>query len=125
MRFISTKTHGYLDYLMGALLILAPWLLNFYQGGAESWVPIILGASVIIYSLFTDYELSVSKSISMKTHLTLDIFGGVLLLVSPWLFGFSDYIIWPHVVFGTLEIIAGLTTHYVPDYKHHTTSHSV
>jgi hypothetical protein len=34
MRFISTKTHGVLDYLMGLFLILSPWIFGFANGGA-------------------------------------------------------------------------------------------
>lgn len=116
MRFISTKTHGYLDYIMGVLLIAAPWLFDFYRDGAESWVPIILGAGVILYSLFTDYELSVSKAIPMSTHLGLDIAGGILLALSPWIFGFADFVWVPHVIFGIGEIGAGLMTQTHP-YK--------
>jgi hypothetical protein len=40
----------------------------------------------------------------------LDIVAGLLLLASPWLFGFADRITWPHVLFGLFEIAAGLTT---------------
>jgi hypothetical protein len=53
MRFIPTKTHGYLDYIMAVVLIAAPWILGFNRGGAETWVPVILGAGVIVYSLLT------------------------------------------------------------------------
>ena len=83
MRFIETKTHGYLDYIMGVLLIASPWLFEFAQGGAETWVPVVLGAGVILYSLLTDYELGASHRISMRTHLTLDLLGGALLAASP------------------------------------------
>ena len=38
MRFISTRVHGILDYLMGPLLIASPWLFDFDNGGAETWV---------------------------------------------------------------------------------------
>lgn len=110
MRFISTRAHGYLDYLMGALLIVAPWLLDFARGGAETWVPVVLGAGVILYSLMTDYELGAVKALSMRTHLWLDGMGGALLAVSPWLFGFDEYVWAPHLVFGLLEIGAALMT---------------
>lgn len=53
---ISTKIHGYMDYLMGTLLIVLPFILDF-PDGAATWVPVILGAGTIVYSLFTDYEL--------------------------------------------------------------------
>lgn len=116
MRFIPTRVHGILDYLMGALLIVAPWILGFADGGAEQWVPVILGAGVILYSLLTNYELGVAKVIPMSTHLLLDIAGGVILAISPWLFGFADDVYWPHLILGILEIGSGLMTQTRPDY---------
>jgi hypothetical protein len=105
-----------MDYLMGAILIAAPWLLDFARGGAETWVPVALGAGAILYSLFTDYELSISKSLSMRTHLTLDVLSGVFLAASPWIFGFSEYVYLPHLIFGLLEIGAGVMTETTPRY---------
>lgn len=119
MRFIGTKTHGYLDYIMGALLIAAPWIFDFNRGGAETWVPVVLGAGVILYSLLTDYELGVSPQISMRTHLMLDLVGGALLAVSPWLFGFADYVWGPHLIFGLLEMGAALMTERTPGTDPH------
>lgn len=110
---------------MGLLLIAAPWLFDFADGGAETWVPVILGAGMIVYSLLTDYELGASRNISMRTHLTLDLLGGLLLAVSPWLFGFADDVWQPHLIFGILEIGASLFTKQVPGTEkrgHHTTA---
>ncbi|MDB5193156.1 MAG: hypothetical protein JWQ96_2719 [Segetibacter sp.] len=114
MRFIETKTHGYLDYLMGVLLIASPWIFDFNRGGAETWVPVILGAGVILYSLLTNYEMGFSKQISMSTHLTLDLVGGIFLAVSPWLFGFSEYVMLPHLILGIAEIGAAMFTKKTP-----------
>jgi hypothetical protein len=118
MRVIPTRIHGMMDYLIGVLLIAAPWLFNFDRGGAETWVPVILGASVILYSLFTDYELGAMRRISMPTHLMLDLGGGVLLALSPWLFGFSEYVWQPHLIVGLLEIGTSLMTRRIPDTGH-------
>jgi hypothetical protein len=63
-----------------------------------------LGADTIIYSLMTDYGLGITKGISMRTHLLLDLAGGILLAASPWIFGFSDYVYVPHLVLGIFEI---------------------
>ena len=124
MRFIPTRIHGMLDYLMGALLIVAPWLLGFDRGGAETWVPVILGAGVIVYSLLTDYELGVVKKLPMSTHLMMDLVGGIILAISPWLFGFSEYVYLPHLILGLAEIGAAVFTKRVPDtataHTHHT-----
>ncbi len=115
MRFIPTKVHGALDYATGALLILAPWLLGFANGGPAQWVPVILGAGVILYSLVTDYELGVARLLPMPAHLGLDIAGGVLLAASPWLFGFASLVFWPHLIVGLFEIAAGLMTRTAPE----------
>ena len=117
MRFIPTRIHGFLDYLMGALLIVAPWLFGFAAGGAETWVPVVLGVGALLYSLLTDYELGAVKVLSMSAHLWLDVLSGSLLAVSPWLFGFSDFVVWPHLILGLLEVAAAITTRRVPSYK--------
>jgi hypothetical protein len=125
MKMLSTKVHGVIDYLMGIVLIAAPWLLDFNRGGAETWVPVVLGAGVILYSLFTNYELSISKVIPMRTHLTLDVISGILLAASPWIFGFSEYVYLPHLIFGLLEIGAGVMTERSskPAHYHHPQTH--
>jgi SPW repeat len=116
MRVLSTKVHGVIDYLMGIILIAAPWLLKFDREGAETWVPVVLGVGAILYSLFTDYELSVRRVIPMRTHLTLDILSGVFLALSPWLFGFHEYVYLPHLILGIIEVAAGLMTETAPKH---------
>ena len=116
MRFIPTKTHGYLDYLTGIFLIIAPWLFNFAAGGNETWIMVILGAGAIIYSLITDYELGASAVINMKTHLLIDFFHGAVLAFSPWIFGFADYVYAPHLVLGIFEMLASITTKMHPAF---------
>lgn len=111
MKIISTKVHGILDYMMGILLIASPWLFGFASNGWETWVPVVLGVSAIIYSLMTNYELGLTHNFSMRTHLTLDIISGILLAASPWIFGFADLVYLPHLVLGIAEVgAASLTT---------------
>jgi SPW repeat len=116
VRFISTKVHGVLDYSVGSLIMVSPWLFGFNYGGAETWIPFALGLTALLISPFTDYELSVSKKIPLILHLILDFLSGVFLLVSPWLFGFADSVYLPHVVFGLLEIVVVLNTQVLPPY---------
>lgn len=114
MRFIPTRTHGVLDYLVGILLILAPFILGFANDGPEMWVPIVLGAGLLLYSAFTAYELGLVPSLSMRAHLTLDLLSGLFLALSPWLFNFDERVWAPHVIVGLLEVAAALTTQTVP-----------
>lgn len=124
MKIISTKTHGMMDYLMGIILIVSPWIFNFATGGPEQWIPIILGAGALVYSMMTDYELGVFKTISMKAHLNLDLMSGILLAASPWIFGFSERVIAPHLILGILEIGAALMTKTTPAGNYKTMNHS-
>jgi len=107
---IDTRTHGIIDYLTGALLIIAPYLFGFATGGIEQWLPQLLGATTIVMSLLTRYELSVAKLIPLKAHLAVDMASGALLAVSPWLFGFASVIWWPHLLVGLMEIVVPMMT---------------
>lgn len=102
---INTKTHGVIDYLTGVLLLAAPYLFGFASGGAAQIVPQVIGAAIILMSLFTRYELSLAKLIPLKVHLGADIATGIFLAVSPWLFGFAELIWWPHLLVGVMEIL--------------------
>jgi hypothetical protein len=120
MRFISTKMHGVLDYVVGVLLIAAPWLFGFANGTAAQWVPVVIGILVIVMSVLTDYEMGAMKVIPMRTHLTMDVIAGIFLAASPWVFGFADQVYLPHLVVGLFSIGAGLfteTTSHTQGYK--------
>ncbi|WP_312994236.1 SPW repeat domain-containing protein [Chryseobacterium flavum] len=115
---ISSKIHAVLDYIMGILLIAIPWLLGFEDHGPATALPVILGISTLIYSLLTDYEYAIAPAFSFRGHLLLDMMSAVLLLISPWLFGFSKQVFLPHVILGAFEIMAViLTTKQPPDTK--------
>ena len=106
---ISTKTHGYLDYMMGILLIILPFLLGFPKGVATIF-PIVLGAGTILYSLLTDYELGMATLIDMRTHLGMDMIAGLVLATAPWIFNFADEVLWPFVILGVIEMGAAIMT---------------
>ena len=110
MKIIPRKTHGVLDYIVGAALIAAPWIFGFADDTAATYVPVAVGGGALLYSLLTRYELGMIKMIPFETHLILDVMSGILLAASPWLFGFSDRVYLPHLIVGLFEIGAGLMT---------------
>ena len=112
---LPTRIHGILDYLMGALLIASPWLFGFADHQAARWVPVGLGAGVLLYSLLTDYEVGAVRKIQMPVHLMLDALGGILLAASPWVLGFDERVWMPHVVVGIAYLIISLLTRSTPD----------
>jgi hypothetical protein len=108
---ISSRTHGFIDYAMGILLIVAPWLLGFADGTAAQWVPVVLGIVMLGQAVMTDYELGLMRVIPFSVHLAMDFALGILLAASPWLFGFSGRVYWPHLILGIAEIgVAAMTT---------------
>ena len=68
MRFIPTRFHAPLDYIVGAVLIAAPWIFQFSEDTAATVISIVLGIGLIVYSLFTDYELGVWRVAPMSVH---------------------------------------------------------
>ena len=113
MRFIPTKFHAPLDYIVGVALIAAPWIFQFSDHTAATVVPIVLGIGLIGYSLFTDYELGLWKVAPMAVHNLIDVIAGSLLAASPWIFGFADdpANVWvPHLLVGIAAVFLGLTT---------------
>jgi len=121
MRFIPTRLHAPLDYIVGAVLVAAPWIFQFSGDAAATAVSIVLGVGLIAYSLITNYELGVWKVAPMAVHNLIDIVAGALLAVSPWIFGFADnganYWL-PFVVIGVAAIFLGLTTKQQGGYSY-------
>jgi hypothetical protein len=125
MRFIPTRFHAPLDYIVGVALIAAPWIFQFSEHTAATVVPIGLGIGLIVYSLFTNYELGLWKVAPMAVHNLIDIAAGALLAASPWLFGFADNSanVWvPHLVVGLAAVFLGLTTVQSGGYSYRTAS---
>ena len=121
MRFIPTRLHAPVDYIVGAALIAAPWIFQFSEHTAATVVPIVLGIGLIAYSLFTNYELGLWKVAPMAVHNLIDIVAGTVLAVSPWLFGYADdgANAWlPAVVIGVAAIFLGLTTKQQGGYSY-------
>lgn len=121
MRFIPTRVHGILDWLLGAVLAASPWIIGLDPSHPEGLVPMAIGIVALILTFFTDHELGVVRRIPMPMHLATDVAAGALLAVSPWLFGFADRVTIPHLVLGIGALIAGLTTRTVPGDRRGTT----
>jgi SPW repeat len=111
---ISRRQHGMLDFPVAILLIAAPWLFAFHdQSDAATVVPIVIGVAALLMSLMTNYEFGVVKAIPMSVHVMVDLLAGIVLALSPLIFGFADAgtNAWlPHVVAGiALSGVALLT----------------
>lgn len=107
---ITTKLHGYLDYMMGLFLIITSFLLSVSNTQA-SRVLIVMGIGTIIYSVLTNYELGIWKVLPLKIHFGVDIISGLFfLMAAPWFFEVYVNGFWLFVGIGLVEIAVVLLT---------------
>ena len=116
MRFISTGLHGLIDYLTAITLMASPWLFGFagYNVYATA-VSVSFGAVLLVYSMFTQYELGLTRNgLTMPVHLGLDFVSGLTLMVSPWALDFANEVYLPHVIIGASEVLFSIITKKTP-----------
>lgn len=118
-RIISRPVHAVLDYLSGVAMIASPWIFGFVGIVFARNIMLVVGIIVIVMSLFSNYEGGVSKKIAMSTHLWGDLFIGIFLAASPWLFFFAEKTYLLHVAFGMLSIVVSLLTVNTSQVKRH------
>ncbi|NLC58607.1 MAG: SPW repeat protein [Armatimonadetes bacterium] len=110
---IRPLAHRTIDYVVGVVLLLAPLLFVFWDIASATWVAILSGLALIIYSLFTSYTAGMNRALGFNTHLTFDVILGIFLAISPWLFGFAGatWNVWvPHLLVGlALAVISFVT----------------
>ncbi len=111
---IPLRIHNVIDYLAGALLMIAPWLFAFSEIEVARTLFLIGGIALIAYSLLTHSYFSVFRAIPVGLHMTLDTILGLLFMLSPALFHYrglltdAQYVV--HVVVGiTLVGLVALT----------------
>lgn len=87
-RVLNPRIHGYIDYVIVAVLALAPSVLGF--GGIAAALCYILAAAQLGMSLLTAYPLGAAKIIPFPIHGGIELAAGIVALLSPWLFRFSN-----------------------------------
>lgn len=114
MKFITPYAHSIIGLVVGIALILAPKIFGFTDnGGAAVWVPTILGIIIILTEIFLRGSFSGVGFVPVSLHVGVDVLMGLFLLVSPWLFSFSDTEknAWlPHVIMGVVIVGYALAT---------------
>lgn len=120
MTTINSKLHGILDYTLGIVLMLSPWLFNYSrQTQAELWIPVISGAIAISYTIFTDASFGIVKKIKLSNHFLLDLILGSFLVAAPKLFDYAGYVyLLPYLWIGLLKIFISLAAGNVLHSKH-------
>jgi hypothetical protein len=111
---IPLAVHALLEPLVAALLIAAPFLFGFSGESAPTAISIVLGIMVLLVGMSTRWRISLVKVIPIPAHLIFDLATAALLVVSPFLFTFSDESAPTafFIVLGVLELLAALGTRW-------------
>jgi hypothetical protein len=99
--------HHLVDYGIGILLLIGPWLFGFAESWTATVVTIAFGVAILANSVATA-DRRLPKPLAFPLHLLLEIAGGGLLIGAPWILGFSHHAWVPHVVIGTVVAMRAL-----------------
>lgn len=89
---IPLKVHNVIDYVVGVALALSPFVFGFSEVVAARNVFLVVGLAWLAYSSMTNYYYSVAKIIPLGGHMFLDALAGIVLILSPALFGYREMI---------------------------------
>ena len=113
MRFLTSKSHGALDYVVVIFLWLSPAI--FGLSDFVSMITYVLGGIHLVLTLFTNFEFGLLKIIPFSLHGWIELAVSVNLVAAPWVLGFSENFVDRifYVGFG----IAVFATWSVTDYQ--------
>jgi hypothetical protein len=113
---IPLNTHAALEPLIAIVIIAAPWIFGFSNVDDAKTVCIAVGVVMLIAGSMTDWRFSIARVIPLRVHMTTDLLLGAVLILSPFVLGFSDEggATRFTVIAGVLEIGAALATRWEP-----------
>ena len=111
-RSISPLIHGVIDYLLVVLLAIGPGVAGFR--GRQAVFCYGLAALHFVLTIFTRFPLGVSKHVRFPLHGALEFIVGALMLIGPWLAGFSRGVLSRNffLAIGALILVIWFLTDY-------------
>jgi hypothetical protein len=108
--------HGVVEYGVGALSILAPFLFSF-DSDTATVVSILLGAGIVVLGFVTESPTGVVRNLPIASHVVLDYVLSLVLIVAPFIFGFTDDAVATgyFIVIGVGFILLTVATRYRAD----------
>src|SRR3954471_17531588 len=88
IRLLPAWLHAVADYAVGATLIVVAIAVGGSSGAVATGI--IVGATVLVVSMFTKYPLGVVKVLPFTLHSAGDYLAAALLVAGPWVLNFAD-----------------------------------
>jgi len=113
---IPLNVHAAIEPLIAIVIIAAPWIFGFSDVNDAKVVCIAVGVIMLIAGSMTDWRLSIARVIPLRVHMTTDLLLGAVLILAPFVLGFSDEggATRFTVIAGALEIVTALATRWDP-----------
>ncbi len=112
MKMISIKNHGFLDYVTVLAFALIPTIFGFE--GIPAYLSYALAVIHLTMTLLTAFPLGAAKIIPVKFHKLVETIVGPVLIIVPWLLGFSENLTarYVYIAMGLIIIAVGVLTDY-------------
>jgi hypothetical protein len=86
---VTLSMHVLIEYGVAVLTIMSPFLFSF-DATAAKLVAVLIGAGILVLAVLTDAPTGIARSLPVASHVVLDYVISLLLIVAPFVFGFSD-----------------------------------
>lgn len=113
---IPLNVHAAIEPVAAIVLIASAWIFGFSDNSTAKIVTIVVGAIMLLSGLMTDWRHSPVRIIPLRVHFMTDLVLGVVLVISPFVFGFhhNGAATRLAVIFGALELLTALATQWDP-----------
>ena len=85
---IPLAVHVLIEYGVGILTILSPFLFSFDDESAQI-VAVLIGAGILVLGVVSDAPTGIARTLPTASHVVIDYVLGLLLIVAPFVFGFA------------------------------------
>ncbi len=85
---IPLAVHVLIEYGVGILTIISPFLFSFDDDAAQI-LAVLIGAGIFVLAVVSDAPTGLARTLPAASHVVIDYVLGLLLIVAPFIFGFA------------------------------------
>lgn len=113
---IPLDVHAGIEPVIAIVLIAAPWIFGFSDVHSATVISIIVGAVMLLSGAMTQWRVALVRVIPLRMHFMTDLVLGALLILAPFIFGFSGNGAATRfmIIVGALEVATALSTRWEP-----------
>jgi hypothetical protein len=113
---IPLNVHAMLEPIIALVIIAAPWIFGFSDVDDATVVCVAVGVVMLLAGSMTDWRISLVRLIPLRMHFMTDLLLGAVLILSPFVLGFSDQggATRFTIIAGVLELMTALATRWDP-----------